>query len=97
MKRNEIIDLLGIIAVYSFFIVLMVGLHFLAKTSHAYTIVDTVYVAPTPASITVTMSWEEWEEYLECLDGFWVADPVSDSAWFQSDSLMDTVVFYDTP
>ncbi len=36
------------------------GLTFVNEHSkaHAYTIVDTVYV---PDSITVTMSWEEWE------------------------------------
>lgn len=68
---------------------------YLALSAHAYTIVDTVYV---PDSITVTMSWEEWEEYL-----YWTAPDSGrsgrghdlDSAWLQSDSLVDTAIIYE--
>ncbi len=47
------------------------------NSAHAYTIKDTVYVAPTPDSITVTLSWEEWQAhqvYLaeDSMSGWWI-------------------------
>lgn len=59
---SEKVILLSVLAVLSLagmFLCIFVGI------SHAYTIVDTVYV---PDSITVTMSWEEWQEFLEWND-----------------------------
>ena len=60
---------------------------------HTYEIKDTVYV---PDSITVTMTMEEWNEFL--------AWQVQDSLWVRwnwgTDSIMiyrGSVTFYDTP
>lgn len=56
---------------------------FIITSSHSYEIKDTVYVAPTPDSITVTMSMEEWEEYL-----YWFAPDSGNSIDWDVDTLL---------
>lgn len=55
MKANMKLLLIFIATGVLFVLLICIG------SVRSYTIVDTVYVAPTPDSITVTMSWEEWE------------------------------------
>lgn len=85
---------------FIFVLAIIFGLiiYFHVGLSHAYTIVDTVYV---PDSITVTMSWEEWEQVRMLFaqdslwDRVWELDPDSDSVMYfePQDTLNTPTVF----